>query len=331
MKRREFIATAAAAAAVTTVGAAPAAAQAKMVMKATDVHPLGYPTVEAVVRMGKKLETATNGRLSIQMFPSMQLGGEKEMIEQTQLGAIQMARISVGPMGPLVPEMNVFNLPFIFRDNKHMEKVVDGPIGDELMKKLSDHPTANLIGLCWMNAGTRNVYNAKKPIVDVADLKGLKIRMMGNPLFVDTMNALGGNGVAMGFDQLISAMQTGVVDGAENNEPSYDSGQHYRYAKYYSKTGHLMIPEILVFSKRTWNSMSAEDRALVSKMAKEAQLEQRKLWYEAEAESLRKMLAAGAIVNEVSNKKAFQEAVRPVWDKYAGNLKPLIDRIQAVN
>jgi len=331
MKRREFIATAAAAAAVTTVGTAPAAAQAKMVMKATDVHPLGYPTVEAVVRMGKKLETATNGRLSVQMFPSMQLGGEKEMIEQTQLGAIQMARISVGPMGPLVPEMNVFNLPFIFRDNAHMEKVVDGPIGDELMKKLTDHPTANLIGLCWMNAGTRNVYNAKKPIVDVADLKGLKIRMMGNPLFVDTMNALGGNGVAMGFDQLISAMQTGVVDGAENNEPSYDSGQHYRYAKYYSKTGHLMIPEILVFSKRTWTSMSAEDRALVSKMAKEAQLEQRKLWYEAEAESLRKMLAAGAIVNEVSNKKAFQEAVRPVWDKYAGNLKPLIDRIQAVN
>jgi tripartite ATP-independent transporter DctP family solute receptor len=331
MKRREFIATAAAAAAVTTVGTAPAAAQAKMVMKATDVHPLGYPTVEAVVRMGKKLETATNGRLSVQMFPSMQLGGEKEMIEQTQLGAIQMARISVGPMGPLVPEMNVFNLPFIFRDNAHMEKVVDGPIGDELMKKLTDHPTANLIGLCWMNAGTRNVYNAKKPIVDVADLKGLKIRMMGNPLFVDTMNALGGNGVAMGFDQLISAMQTGVVDGAENNEPSYDSGQHYRYAKYYSKTGHLMIPEILVFSKRTWTSMSAEDRALVSKMAKEAQLEQRKLWYEAEAESLRKMLAAGAIVNEVSNKKAFQEAVRPVWDRYAGNLKPLIDRIQAVN
>jgi tripartite ATP-independent transporter DctP family solute receptor len=265
------------------------------------------------------------------MFPSMQLGGEKEMIEQTQLGAIQMARISVGPMGPLVPEMNVFNLPFIFRDNAHMEKVIDGPIGDELMKKLSDHPTANLIGLCWMNAGTRNVYNAKKPITEVADLKGLKIRMMGNPLFVDTMNALGGNGVAMGFDQLINAMQTGVVDGAENNEPSYDSGQHYRYAKYYSKTGHLMIPEILVFSKRTWNSMSAEDRALVSKMAKEAQLEQRKLWYEAEAESLRKMLAAGAIVNEVSNKKAFQEAVRPVWDKYAGNLKPLIDRIQAVN
>ena len=188
-----------------------------MVLKATDVHPLGYPTVEAVVRMGKKLEAATNGRISIQMYPSMQLGGEKEMIEQAQVGALQMARISVGPMGPIVPELNVFNLPFMFRDDAHMEKVIDGPIGEEMLKKLSDHPTADLIGLCWMNAGTRNVYNSKKPINTVEDLKGLKIRMMGNPVFVDTMNSLGGNGVAMGFDQLINAMQTGVVDGAENN------------------------------------------------------------------------------------------------------------------
>ena len=152
-----------------------------MVLKATDVHPLGYPTVEAVVRMGKKLEAATNGRISIQMYPSMQLGGEKEMIEQAQVGALQIARISVGPMGPIVPELNVFNLPFMFRDNAHMEKVIDGPIGEEMLKKLSDHPTANLIGLCWMNAGTRNVYNSKKPIKTVEDLKGLKIRMMGNP------------------------------------------------------------------------------------------------------------------------------------------------------
>src|SRR5215510_13243341 len=146
----------------------PAWAQQKLVLKATDVHPLGYPTVEAVVRMGKKLEQATGGRLSIQMYPSMQLGGEKEMIEQAQVGALAIARISVGPMGPIVPEMNVFNLPFMFRDDAHMEKVIDGPIGDELLKKLSDSQ-ANLIGLCWMNAGTRNVYNSKKPIQRIDD------------------------------------------------------------------------------------------------------------------------------------------------------------------
>src|SRR5215207_9862331 len=289
MDRRQFLSLTGAAAASAALSPE-AFAQQKMVLKATDVHPLGYPTVEAVERMGKKLEQATNGRLSIQMYPSMQLGGEKEMIEQAQVGALAIARISVGPMGPLVPELNVFNLPFMFRDNAHMEKVIDGPIGEEMLKKLTDHPTANLIGLCWMNAGTRNVYNSKKPIQTVDDLKGLKIRMMGNPVFVDTMNSLGGNGVSMGFDQLINAMQTGVVDGAENNEPTYESGQHYRYAKYYSKTGHLMIPEILVFSKRVWQTLSKEDQDLILKLAKEAQQEERKLWYDREKESLKKML-----------------------------------------
>src|SRR6186997_676143 len=292
IKARIAFATAGVLLAAAAVASGPALAQQKIVLKATDVHPLGYPTVEAVVQMGKKLEAATNGRLSIQMYPSMQLGGEKEMIEQAQVGALQIARISVGPMGPLVPELNVFNLPFMFRDNAHMEKVIDGAIGDEMLKKLSDHPTANLIGLCWMNAGTRNVYNSKKPIQTVEDLKGLKIRMMGNPVFVETMNALGGNGVAMGFDQLINAMQTGVVDGAENNEPSYASGQHYRYAKYYSRTGHLVIPEILVFSKKAWEALSADDRALISKFAKEAQLEERGLWQAREKESMEKMKAA---------------------------------------
>ena len=307
----------------------PALAQQKLVLKATDVHPLGYPTVEAVIQMGKKLEAATNGRLSIQMYPSMQLGGEKEMIEQAQVGALAIARISVGPMGPIVPELNVFNLPFMFRDDAHMEKVIDGPIGDELLKKLSESK-ANLIGLCWMNAGTRNVYNSKKPIQTVDDLKGLKIRMMGNPVFVDTMNSLGGNGVSMGFDQLISAMQTGVVDGAENNYPTYESGQHYRYAKYYSKTGHLMIPEILVFSKKIWDELSKDDQALILKVAKEAQQEERKLWYDREKESLKKMADAGAVVNEVADKKPFQAAVKPVWDKYGAQYADLIKRIQDV-
>ncbi len=331
MKRRDVLKLGVGSLALGAVGglaAHPALAQAKQVLKATDVHPMGYPTVEAVVQMGKKLETATNGRLSIQMFPSMQLGGEKEMIEQAQVGALQIARISVGPMGPIVPELNVFNLPFMFRDSKHMEAVIDGPIGEELLKKLSDHPTAGLIGLCWMNAGTRNVYNSKKPITSVEDLKGLKIRMMGNPVFVDTMNSLGGNGVAMGFDQLINAMQTGVVDGAENNEPSYESGQHYRYAKFYSKTGHLIIPEILVYSKKSWEALSKEDQALVAKLSKEAQQEQRKLWYARENESLKKIQEAGAQVNDVPDRKPFQAAVKPVWDKYGAQHAALIQRIQ---
>ncbi|HWP16130.1 MAG TPA: TRAP transporter substrate-binding protein [Xanthobacteraceae bacterium] len=330
MNRREFLGSTAAAAAATTGFGLSAHAQSKLVLKATDVHPLGYPTVEAVVRMGKRLESDTNGRISIQMFPSMQLGGEKEMIEQAQVGALQIARISLGPMGPLVPELNAFNLPFVFRNVDHMTKVVNGPIGEEMLKKLSDHPTAGLIGLCWMNGGVRNVYNSKHPIKSMADLKGLKIRMMGNPIFVDTMNAMGGNGVAMGFDQLVNALQTGVVDGAENNEPSYQSGQHFRYAKYYSMTQHLIIPEILVFSKRTWVTLSKEDQDRIMKEAKAAQAEQWKLWAEYEQKSVAEMKAAGSEINSFDNTEMAEAVKKTVYEKHAKPLIPFIERIQAV-
>ena len=154
--------------------------------------------------------------------------------------------------------------------------------------------------------------------------------MMGNPVFVDTMNSLGGNGVAMGFDQLINAMQTGVVDGAENNEPSYESGQHYRYAKFYSKTGHLIIPEILVFSKKTWEGLSKDDQALIMKLAKEAQQEQRKLWYEREEESLEEAEGGRRADQRRRRPKPFQAAVKPVWDKYGAQHAALIQRIQDV-
>jgi tripartite ATP-independent transporter DctP family solute receptor len=331
MNRREFLGSSAAAALATAgIGVTGAQAQAKVVLRATDVHPLGYPTVEAVVRMGKRLEGATNGRVSVQMFPSMQLGGEKEMIEQAQVGALQIARISLGPMGPLVPELNAFNLPFVFRNVDHMTKVVSGPIGDEMLKKLSDHPTAGLIGLCWMNGGVRNVYNSKKPIRTMDDLKGLKIRMMGNPIFVDTMNAMGGNGVAMGYDQLINALQTGVVDGAENNEPSYSSGQHYRYAKYYSMTQHLIIPEILVFSKRTWGTLSKDDQDLIMKEARAAQKEQWVLWAEMENKSIADMKANGVEIVSLDNAAMADAVKKSVYEKHAKALIPFIERIQAV-
>jgi tripartite ATP-independent transporter DctP family solute receptor len=329
-RRRALCSAAFAAALVTLAPSGPALAQDEMLLKSADVHPLGYPTVEAVRWMGEELEKETDGRLSIQIFPSMQLGGEKEMIEQAQVGALAMARVSVGPMGTLVPELNVFNLPYLFRDTAHMEKVIDGPIGDELLQKLTDHPSAGLVGLCWMNAGTRNVYNSQRPVRSAEDLEGLKIRMMGNPIFVDTMNAMGGNGVSMGFDQLINGLQTGVVDGAENNYPTYSSGQHYRYAKYYSRTEHLMIPEILVFSKSVWEELSAEDQELIMRLANEAQQRQRELWYAEEEKALADMRVHGVEVVEVADKEAFREAVQPVWEKHGAQLADLIERIEAV-
>jgi tripartite ATP-independent transporter DctP family solute receptor len=327
MKPRHLIAFGVAAA--LSVGTAVAQ---EVVLKSADVHPPGYPTVAAVEAMGAKLSDATGGRLSIQVYPSMQLGGEKEFLEQTQIGAIDFARVSLGVMGAIVPDLNVFNLPFVFRSTDHMYKVVDGPLGDELLQLITDHPTANLIGLAWMDGGTRNLYNSVREVDSMDDIDGLKIRVMGNPIFVDMMNAIGGNGISMGYDELINALQTGVVDGAENNYPSYATGQHYNYAKYYSLTGHLIIPEILVMSKIVWSGMSAEDQALILAFAKEAQAEQRALWQAQEKVSLDDMMANGVIITEISpeEKQRFQDAMKPVYAQHAADLVGLIERIQEV-
>jgi tripartite ATP-independent transporter DctP family solute receptor len=325
MSARYFTAAAALLAALLT-SAPGARAQQKMVLKAADVHPLGYPTVEAIVRMGKKLEAATNGRLTLQMYPQMQLGGEKEMIEQAQVGALQIARVSVGALGPVVDDLNVFNLPFIFRDEAHMRKVIDGPIGDELLQKVTNSP-ARLVALGWMDAGTRNVYS-NRPVTKPADLKGMKVRMMGNPIFVETMNAMGGNGVAMGFNELYSAMQTGVVDGAENNEPTVLAQNHYQVAKVYSLTGHLIIPEMFVFSKTSWDKLGRDDQVLLKKLSREAQLEQRQLWDEKTAKATEELKAKG-VQFVPADKQAFFKATQPVRDKYgakyAGLLKQILD------
>ena len=334
MRRRDVLRLGAAAVALGAAGfgLAPAAsAQTKMVLKASDVHPEGYPTVQAVEDMGKKLEQATGGRLSVQMYASMQLGGEKEAIEQAQVGAIQLARVSVGALGPVVDDLNVFNLPFLFRDTAHMEKVIDGPIGQALLDRVTDNPQTHLVGLCWMDAGARSLYDSKRPIKNIEDLKGLKVRVMGNPMFVDMMNALGGNGVPMGYDQVFSALQTGVVDGAENNPPSFVFDNHYQVAKYYTLTEHLIVPEILVFSRRTWDQLSADDQALLRKLGREAQLEERGLWQKKEQDAFAKMSEAGIQVTKIADKKPFQDAVKPVWDKYGAKYADLIQRIEAVN
>ena len=333
MKRRDVLKMTGGLGAATLAGVASPAvvrAQAKVVLKASDVHPAGYPTVAAVENMGKKLSAATGGRYSVQMFASMTLGGEKEAIEQTQLGATQLARVSVGTLGPVVDDLNVINLPFLFRNTAHMQKVIDGPIGQELLDKVTNNPNANLVGLCWMDAGARSLYNTKHPIKTLADLKGMKFRVIGNPMFVDMMNAMGGNGVAMGYDQVFNALQTGVIDGAENNPPSFVFDNHYTVAKNLTMTEHLIVPEMLVLSKKTWSAMSKDDQALMKKVAAEAQQEERVLWNEYEKKAMDKALAGGVKVEQIADKKPWQDAVKPVWDKYGPKFADINKRIQAV-
>jgi tripartite ATP-independent transporter DctP family solute receptor len=334
MKRRDFIKLSAgfgaAGLATGLAPVSPARAQTKSVFKASDVQPAGYPTVVATENLGKKLEAATNGRLSVRMYPSMQLGGEKETIEQTQIGAIQLLRVSAGTLGPIVDEINVVNMPFLFSNMAHAEKFMDGPIGQELLDKITANANAGLVALCWMNSGARSLYNTKHPIKTIADIKGLKFRVIGNPIFIDMMNSLGGNGVAMGYDQVFSALQTGVIDGAENNPPSYVFSNHYTTAKYFSLTEHLVIPEVLVFSKRAWSALSSDDQGLIRKFAREAQMEERVLWNQYEQQAMEKARAAGCQIVEIADKTPFQNAVKPVWDKYGPKYQEMIKRIQAV-
>ena len=329
MRRRELLAGAGTLALGIAAGRL-ALADDKVVLKASDVHPEGYPTVEAVENLGKKLEAATDGRLSIQMYSSMQLGGEKEVIEQAQLGALQFARVSVGTLGPVVDDINVFNLPFVFRDVAHMNKVVDGAIGQELLDKVTSNDAAKLIGLCWMDAGARSFYDTKHSIKSIDDLKGLKIRVIGNPIFVDMANALGANGVAMGYDQVFSALQTGVIDGAENNPPSFVFDNHYQVAKFYSDSQHLIVPEMLVYSKASWQKLSADDQTLIKKLSREAQADARVLWNKKEADAFDKMKSGGIEIDHIADKKPFRDAVKPVWDKYGAKYTDIIKRIDAV-
>ena len=333
MRRRDVLRGSAALAgslALTGSPQIPAFAQASTTLKVSDVHAPGYPTVAAVENLGKKLQQATNGRLTVQVFASMQLGGEKEAIEQAQVGALQMARVSVGAIGPVIDDLNVFNLPFLFRNTAHMQKVIDGAIGTELLDKVTANEKAGLVGLCWMDAGARSFYNTKHPVKSIADLKGLKVRVIGNPMFVDMANALGANGVAMGYDQVFSALQTGVIDGAENNPPSFVFDNHYQVAKNYTLTEHLIVPEVLVFSRKSWDSLSQDDQTLIRNFSREAQAEERVFWADYEKQAIDKARAGGVQIVESIDKQPFQDAVKPVWDKYGPRFSELVKRIQAV-
>ncbi|MBK5373899.1 TRAP transporter substrate-binding protein [Pseudomonas sp. TH43] len=296
-------------------------------IKFADVHPAGYPTVVAEESMGKTLTKETNGELTFKYFPGGVLGSEKEVIEQAQVGAIQMTRVSLGIVGPVVPDVNVFNMPFIFRDQAHMRAVIDGEVGDAILDKISNSEFG-LVALAWMDGGTRNIYT-KKPVRKLEDLKGMKIRVQGNPMFIETINAMGGNGIAMDTGEIFSALQTGVIDGAENNPPTLLEHNHFQNAKFYSLTGHLILPEPIVMSKITWEKLTPDQQTLVKKAAKAAQAEERVLWDAKSASSEEKLKAAGVEFITV-DKKPFYEATASIREKYGAPYADLIKRIEAV-
>lgn len=303
-------------------------AQAQTTLKSTDIHPDGYPTVEAVKFMGKLIEERTKGRIKINVFHSAQLGQEKDTIEQTRFGVIDMNRINMAPFNNLIPATNVPSLPFIFRSVDHMRKVMDGEIGDGILKEFEKH---GLIGLAFYDSGARSFYNSKRPINTPADMKGMKIRVQQSDMFISLVSALGANATPMAFGEVYSGLQTGVIDGAENNWPSFESTKHFEVSKFYSQTEHSLSPEVLVMSKISFDKLSKEDQAIFKAAARESVAEMRKLWDAREKASEAKVKAGGAVVNTVE-KQPFIDAMKPVYEKFVKDdaMKALVAKIQAV-
>ncbi|TPI32208.1 TRAP transporter substrate-binding protein [Mesorhizobium sp. B3-1-9] len=302
-------------------------ARAETVLRSSDTHPDGYPTVEAVKYMGELIKQRTNGRYSIEVYHSAQLGEEKDTIEQTQAGVIDLDRVSMGPFNGIVPETAVPSLPYIFRSVEHMRHVMDGPIGDEILKAFEAH---DLVGLAFYDSGARSFYNTKKDIASMADMKGMKFRVIQSDVFVDMVNALGANATPMAYGEVYSALQTGVIDGAENNWPSFESAKHYEVAKHYTLDQHQIVPEVLVMSKASWDKLAPEDQAIVRQAAKDSVVKMRELWDAQEKKSRDIVEKAGVKVSEI-DKQPLIDAMKPVYDKYLSTpeLKDLAARIQA--
>lgn len=294
--------------------------------RSADIHPGDYPTVEAVKYVDKLLKERSSGKLGIKVFPNGALGNERDTIEQLKIGGLDMMRINVAPLNNVVPETMTVALPFVFRSTEHMRTVLDGPIGDEILAAMEPQ---GMVGLAFYDSGSRSFYT-KKPIKNLADLKGMKIRVQQSDLFVSMIEALGANPTPMPMGEVYTGLKTGIIDAAENNYPSYESSRHFEAAKYYTRSQHAMAPEVLVFSKVVWDRLSKDDQAQIRKAAKESVPYMRKLWDERETKSKAMVEQAGSQILDVENKQEFIDAMKPVYAKFAATprLQSLVQRIQ---
>jgi len=296
--------------------------------KGWNIHVAGYPNTVAMDKFAELLKEKSGGKMTLKMYHSGTLGSQPDAIEQVRMGGLEIGNFNLGPLGPIVPEANVVSLPFIFKDTDHMWRVLDGKAGDIINEGMTKF---GLVPLAWYDAGARSFYNSIKPINQPADVTGMKVRVMNNDLYSGMISALGGNPSPMAFAEVYQSLKTGVVDGAENNWPSYESTGHYEVAIYYSNSQHLIIPETLCINAAVYKKLSAEDQKILKEAAQESAMLQRKLWKEREKASEKKVLAGGVKLNQIPDKSAFQAAMKPVYDKYLADnpgLKPLVKLIQ---
>lgn len=294
--------------------------------RSADIHPDDYPTVTAVKFMGERLKALSGGKHSIKVYSSGALGNEKDAIEQAKIGALQMVRINIGAMNNICPETVVPTMPFLFRSVDHLHKVLDGPVGEEILKACERQ---GFVGLAYYDSGARSMFTAKKPVRKFEDMKGMKVRVQQSDLWVSMLEAMGANATPMPMGEVYTGLKTGLIDAAENNYPTYESSRSFEVAKYYTKTEHSMAPEMLLFSKRAWDRLSPQEQGWIRQAAKESVPYMRKQWAEREVKSLATVKAGGAEIIEI-DKAPFQAAMKPVYDKYItdAKLKDLVKRVQ---
>lgn len=310
LSRRAFLSASAALGAVSVLpGCEPVMSG---LLTGADAHPGDYPTVRAVEFMGEYLAQQTGGRLGIKVFAGGQLGSETDTLEITSFGGIDFNRVNFAPLNSVEPMTIPFSLPFVFDSVDHMRRVVDSEVGDEVLAAMEPH---DLIGLAIYDSGARNFYNAQRAIRTPADMQGLKIRVPASDLYIAMVNALGANAVPIPFGEIYQSLAQGVIDGAENNWPTFVGERHYEVADYLSLTEHLLTPEMLVMSKSSYEGLSPEDRLLVREAAKASVVEMRRLWDQRVAEARQAVASSSVLVNEV-DKTPFAALMRPVWDQF---------------
>ena len=312
------------AAAIATLVAASASARD---FRSADVHAKDFPTNMAVKYMGEQLSKATGGKDNIKIFGDSSLGSEKDTVEQVKIGAIDMVRVSTATFHGIVPESMIPSLPFLFRDLDHFRKAMYGPEGDKI---LAAFDKAGFVGLCLYESGARSIY-AKKLVKSVADMKGLKVRVQQSDLMVSMISVTGASPTPMPFAEVYTGLKTGLLDAAENNIPSYEEAKHFESAPVFSETGHVMTPEVLVFSKKVWLTLTPQEQTAIRKAAKESVPYYVKLWDAKEKDAKAAVLKGGAKIIPASeiDRKSFVEVEKAVWEKFANTpeLKTLLQEI----
>ncbi|MGY0540265.1 TRAP transporter substrate-binding protein [Nocardioides sp. YJ-D4] len=293
--------------------------------KLAETHPDDYPTTLGDKKFAELAEKYSDGRIKIQVYPNAQLGEESDAIEQVQMGSIEMTRISSAPMGEFVPAMGLFSLPYLFDDADHLWRFLESESGKKL---LGEADGAGFKGLGYFDPGARSFYTSKKPIKAPADVKGLKIRVQESQVQIDFIKALGGSPTPMDYGEVYSSLQSGLLDGAENNEPSYFSASHYEVAKNYTLDRHMRVAEVLLINKDTWDGLDSQDQEALQKAADEAAPFQREKWDAQVEADLEKLRGEGVTINEISDLAPWREATKSVIDKHGADLGEYITAVE---